>query len=548
MFKTILNKFLAIAERLLKEAARRDTSDRFKLHILLVTGFVMLMKGFRKEARAYFNYIGLFKLPDEKVMISSEEESYYEIIEDADYAAYISSSVALILFATPGKDDELCDIGCGRGFLVRELHRAGYLRSIGIENSRWAVEHAVVSQVYLKKSADFRDGQFRVASVISVLEHSKKEDIPGFLREIGRITSDYVVCCIPLYPNNLFNFFMNGADHRIFERREWWDAEFKKIGFFAAYLPVTPTPFIIPLIYRKKKGSLANIWSVSGRNLVRMRMGLGDELCTLPVIEEVKRRLPGMTIAISEDSPHKEIFSNNPFIDEVGAPARPGDNIFEFHFQSVFDRTMVEDFSGQAGLDGMLNMVPKLYLAENERYPLKRESGLCVAMDTRANWVSRKWRHGNFEAVARALKCNYGARIVEVGRTQRGAEPESLAAADVSYVDKLSLRQTASVISQCDCFLGSDSGLSHLAAAVGKKAFTLFGPVAAEFRAHKNFTVPIFDQECYGCFSGGDNIPLYEIERRCPRGHHKCMRKITPEKVVSSMARELGLSVVVKNG
>jgi len=540
MFEKIREKFLYLAERTLNEAAWRDRRDRFKTPILVLAGLTRLARGLKKEALAYFNCAGLLSLPDDQVMISSEDASYYEILENEHYQAYLNSARDLVVFAGAGKDDEICDIGCGRGFLVRELQRAGYGKVAGLDNSEWAVEHRVVPEVYHKKTSEYPDGVFKVVSLISVLEHTRKADLPGFLREISRITSDCAVCCIPLYPNNLFNFFLRGADHRIFERREWWDARFAEAGFVPGYLPEEPTPFILPFVYRRRKSGLGSVWSSSARNVVRMRMGIGDELCALPAIAEVKKLLPGARIAISRDTFHKEIFQGNPAFEAVGVGPEPGDNIVEFYYQTVFDRTMPEHFALQAGLDGLADPVPRLYLSERETYPLKRDGRPCLAVDTRANWVSRKWEHSRFEAVARALKEEYGLRIIEVGRNSPGA-PEFLEAADVSYADKLSLRQTASVISQCDGFLGSDSGLSHLAAAVGTKAFTLFGPVDARWRIHRGLTVPIFDGECYGCYSSDPSIDLYTIARRCPRGHHKCMRKITPEAVAAAVAAGLGL-------
>lgn len=544
MLKALAEKMFSIADRVLKEAAERDSGDRFKGAILFGVALTRWARGLRKEARAYFNYIGLRALAGDDFVTSYEDGSYYEMLENPDYAAYLKSSVDLVLHAAPGREDAVCDIGCGRGFLVRELRRAGYTGALGIENSSWAVEHRVTPEVYLKKPSDFPDGHFRVVSLISVLEHPRKEDVPGFVRELARICSDTVVSCIPLYPNNLLNFFVNGADHLVFERRDWWDAEFRKAGFVPGYLPAGPTPFIHPFVYRKKRSGLENVWSAARRNLVRMRMGIGDQLCALPAIEEAKRLLPGLRICVSADSYHLEIFRGNPAFEAVGAPAEPGDNIVEFHYAAGFERHLVDDFAEQAGVPALRERAPKLYLAPEERYPLKRGAGPCLAVDTRANWVSRKWPHERFEETCRILKRDYGFTIVEVGMNQpydtAAPEPEYLAAADLCYADRLSLRQTASVISQCDAFFGSDSGLSHVAAAVGGKAFTIFGPVDARYREHPGRTVPVYDGECYGCFSSG-GISLYEIARRCPRGHHKCMRKVTPEQAAAAIAEGLGL-------
>jgi ADP-heptose:LPS heptosyltransferase len=45
-----------------------------------------------------------------------------------------------------------------------------------------------------------------------------------------------------------------------------------------------------------------------------------------------------------------------------------------------------------------------------------------------------------------------------------------------SFVDRLTLRETAEVIAEAGAFVGNDSGLSHIAAAVGTSTVMIFGP------------------------------------------------------------------------
>lgn len=45
-----------------------------------------------------------------------------------------------------------------------------------------------------------------------------------------------------------------------------------------------------------------------------------------------------------------------------------------------------------------------------------------------------------------------------------------------NYIGKLSLSDTAALIHQSGMFIGNDGGLSHVAAALGKKTFVIFGP------------------------------------------------------------------------
>ena len=45
-------------------------------------------------------------------------------------------------------------------------------------------------------------------------------------------------------------------------------------------------------------------------------------------------------------------------------------------------------------------------------------------------------------------------------------------------VQNLHLRRVAALLSQCELYVGNDSGLMHLAAAVGTPVVILFGPTA----------------------------------------------------------------------
>ncbi len=230
-------------------------SDRFKKLILFSVGVIKYSRGLRREARAYWMFAGSgqYKAKITTEVDSEYNEDFYVRLEDEDYKDYVESAKTLVLSTYPEKTDEICDIGCGRGFLVKALQEEGYTKAIGIEISRYAIEHKVTDYVYLKNIYEFEENQFKVVSIVDVLEHLQKGEIQNFLKEVARITEDYIVCSIPVYPNNLFDFF-HEPDHRTFERREWWDEEFRKAGFCPWVLPKEPLPSILPFVYRKIKG------------------------------------------------------------------------------------------------------------------------------------------------------------------------------------------------------------------------------------------------------------------------------------------------------
>ncbi len=76
----------------------------------------------------------------------------------------------------------------------------------------------------------------------------------------------------------------------------------------------------------------------------------------------------------------------------------------------------------------------------------------------------------------------------------------------VNLQGKLSLKQTAALISKCEILIGNDSGLSHVAEAVDTDAFVFFGPTTRHFGyAPYRKTSHVFEKEltCRPCSRNG---------------------------------------------
>lgn len=246
-----------LKKKIVKVARRHD---KIKKVVIVTVGILKYIAGNKDEARSYWGYAGYPVRNDETKTPSTAEYydgEYYRTLEDENYRTYIESAKRLVISTFPEKTDEICDVGCGRGFLVKALHEEGYIRAIGIEVSRSAIEKKVTENAYNREMGSFKSNQFKVVSLLSVLEHLKVDDLQPFLRQVHQITSDYVVACIPVYPDNLFDFFRD-TDHRIFERREWWNQEFEKAGLYPSALSSEALPFVEPFVLRKAKTPLAS--------------------------------------------------------------------------------------------------------------------------------------------------------------------------------------------------------------------------------------------------------------------------------------------------
>ncbi|MDX2161342.1 MAG: WecB/TagA/CpsF family glycosyltransferase [bacterium] len=91
---------------------------------------------------------------------------------------------------------------------------------------------------------------------------------------------------------------------------------------------------------------------------------------------------------------------------------------------------------------------------------------------------ARRWHPAQFAAVADALHTRFQAEIVFLGGP--GDDTSAVTAAmHTPYTDltgMTTLAGLAGVLSACDLFIGADSGVMHIAAAVGTPIVALFGP------------------------------------------------------------------------
>ena len=228
------------------------------------------------------------------------------------------------------------------------------------------------------------------------------------------------------------------------------------------------------------------------RNTVIIDGSLGDTICALPIAEQIKKHQADVSLLFKCRPEYEEIAYFNPHIDVINAPPAPDDRVFQLRWAAAPRECtchVVDWYAKLAQLSFVENRLPTIYKPDNIELEWPFQDGdIVVAVDTRAGWPTRRWAHERFEELARRLKKELGAIIVEVGKTTPDClgrtQAESLSEADVSLVDRLTIRQTACALSRSSYFLGNDSGLAHLAAAVRTKAFVIFGPVSHTTRAH----------------------------------------------------------------
>ncbi len=115
--------------------------------------------------------------------------------------------------------------------------------------------------------------------------------------------------------------------------------------------------------------------------------------------------------------------------------------------------------------------------------------GPVLAIGPAANWRGKQWRAERFAELARRLTAASGplagARVAVFAAGHERAQAEPLLSAipnrrRVDLVGKLDLLTAAAAVRRCAFFIGNDTGLMHIAAAVGTPTLGLFGPSPIE--------------------------------------------------------------------
>jgi heptosyltransferase-2 len=151
-------------------------------------------------------------------------------------------------------------------------------------------------------------------------------------------------------------------------------------------------------------------------------------------------------------------------------------------------------------------------------------------------WGTKRWPYYP-ELVADLA---HDARVVVLGSAADAPLTEAIMAAAPSAIDatgRLSLLASAELLGRCGVLVTNDSAPMHLASAMGTPTVAIFGPTVPEFGFG-----PLAPRVSV---VGHDTLPCRPCDRhgpqRCPLGHHRCMRELSPS-MVAERARTLLLN------
>lgn len=241
----------------------------------------------------------------------------------------------------------------------------------------------------------------------------------------------------------------------------------------------------------------------------------------------------------------------------IGEASAPYSRFLTSWVETSWTRPWVEAqdaIAAALGLDTPLN-APSICLTKNEREwaeSVLAQSGACqshciLGVQCSSLVPQKRWPTENFAQVMKEINRRHpGLCVISFGTaTERArAEQTRCIAGKVSWLEgagEWTIRQTLAMLSYCSVFLSGDTGLMHMAAAVGVPTVSIFGPTSAIRRApsHNKGIAICPATPCHPCFRGAWT--------RCD-----CIRSITSERVIAAVeacfaraarARSIRLSV-----
>lgn len=161
--------------------------------------------------------------------------------------------------------------------------------------------------------------------------------------------------------------------------------------------------------------------------------------------------------------------------------------------------------------------------------------GRFTAILPGTRWESKQWHAGGLASVVRSIAQEGFPRPVLLGgpddRPISDQIVEQSGVAAVNLAGRTTLRELAALLSLSTLVVCHDSGPMHIAAALRKPIAAIFGPTnpARTGPYARSASVVALPLECVPCY-----------RRRCPLGHHACMRTLDPESVMQAVRQVAG--------
>jgi lipopolysaccharide heptosyltransferase II len=323
------------------------------------------------------------------------------------------------------------------------------------------------------------------------------------------------------------------------------------------------------------------------RVLVTRLNYLGDVVLSLPLVDALHARWPGIEIDYLSRSPGADLLAGDPRFGRVfaledgfpntlalvnalrrrryraiidlysnprsawlswfsGAPVRIGGNrrgrrrLYTHPIAVPREVRRVTDVFMRYGVPlGIASdaraVAPSLSITPAERAAadelLLRTSGRpLVGVHPGGKWSVKRWPSEKFVELIDRLRGQLGADVVVfTGPDERDAT-ERVRGTGARILDVMPIRTLAAVISRLDAMVACDGGVMHVSAAVGTPSVGIFGSSepAVWFPYHAPHRAAFIEVECRPCH-----------RHECPLGHTRCLNDLSPAAVAQWVSESM---------
>ncbi len=156
----------------------------------------------------------------------------------------------------------------------------------------------------------------------------------------------------------------------------------------------------------------------------------------------------------------------------------------------------------------------------------------AVALAPGAVGPAKRWPAQAYAALARRLLADGLAVWVVGGPAEKSLAREIVEGTEARDLTGADLRQAVLALAAASGAVSNDSGLLHVAAALGTPTVGLFGPTSPWHWAPLNPLV--------AAIQAANDLPCRPCHRPiCRLGHHRCMVEIAPQHVIAAIGRAL---------
>jgi len=289
--------------------------------------------------------------------------------------------------------------------------------------------------------------------------------------------------------------------------------------------------------------------------------GIGDIICTFPTVIKLKERHPQAAFIYNCYQPYGCLPIMGGITDQVTHLRHTGilrhwygwlfAGFYEFPCadelpENFCKQYVVKEYAGDHGVTVAaahphLEIAPSVRerVSEKLKARIKSNSPLII-IQTGPTWPIREWPQTAWAGLIAELKKNCGATVVQIGTDSHlslGTTEVPDLPGVVSLVNQLSLEESCAIIAISQLFIGIDSGLLHIAAALRVPCVGVFGPTSPQLRLpDKDVQNCVVSRiQCQGCHH---RVPRIHWETGCPYDA-ACMKNIPVAEVLTACLRLL---------